>query len=347
MSLRSLGTFGPKLREEGVTVETLNIAGSIPGPQALWHLHRTVRAYRPDLLQGWMYHGNLAATLAAHFSNRPTPFLWNIRQSLYDIEKEKAMTRYVIALNRRWSPRASALIYNGELSKRQHEARGFSSMQSIVIPNGFDIEALQKSGTDRRTVRTALEIPEKSLLVGHLARFHPMKNHRLFLEAAVRILEKKPDVYFLLAGKQVSLDNALLGSIIPEKVRSHFRLLGERTDVKELLSAMDLLCSSSWGESFPNVVGEAMAMELPCLVTDVGDCARVVGDCGAVVPPGDQDAFLRALGSLLSTSREKLSELGRKARERIKSDFSMDLCAKRYVTLYGQVLENRRKQVKP
>jgi glycosyltransferase involved in cell wall biosynthesis len=89
-------------------------------------------------------------------------------------------------------------------------------------------------------------------------------------------------------------------------------------------NALDLAVSSSrWGEGFPNVVAEAMAAGVPCLVTNVGDSRNVVGDTGWVCPPHDPAEFAKALMSA-TESRGDLAERGRRARERVIAEFSID-----------------------
>jgi glycosyltransferase involved in cell wall biosynthesis len=87
-------------------------------------------------------------------------------------------------------------------------------------------------------------------------------------------------------------------------------------------SAFDLaVSSSSWGEGFPNVVAEAMASGVPCIVTDVGDSASIVATTGWVCPPGDPIRLARTLEQALS-SREEMTARGREARRRIVAEFS-------------------------
>ena len=99
-----------------------------------------------------------------------------------------------------------------------------------------------------------------------------------------------------------------------------------------MYKAADIACSSSaWGEGFSNAIGEAMASGLPCVVTDVGDSAIIVGDTGRVVPPRDPDALAAALSSLLSTDRVAL---GSAARRRIENNYSLGAVVSQYENFY-------------
>lgn len=344
LSLRDDGTYGDRIRALQIPVYVLGIKANVIPLQAVARLRRCVREVRPDVIQGWMYHGNLTASLAAWLAPGCPTVAWNVRQSLYSMKREKPMTRLVIRANRLTSGRADVVVYNGELSRQQHEAFGFASRQARVLPNGFDLERFRPDGEHRNAVREMLGIPRSTLVVGHIARLHPMKDHALFLRAAVRVAGALPRVQFLLAGRNVSLDSEALAGIVPNGMESRFLFLGEREDVSDLMHAMDVFClSSRWGESFPNVVGEAMATGVPCVVTNVGDSALVVGNSGVVVPPGDQDALAAALMSMLSRPSTDLRVLGQAARARIEAKYALPHLAQAYAQLYENLAGRCRK----
>ncbi len=339
VSLSNEGTMGPLIRELGVPVTTLNMLGGLPSLSGLVKLRRIVREFQPDLIQGWMYHGNLAATLARTFARRHPALAWNVRHSLYDLGYEKPMTRQVIRLNMFFSSSPNMLLYNSQLARKQHEAFGFALGNGLVIPNGIDVQRFCFSDESRTRVRSELGIPAEANVVGHVARLHPMKGHRFFLRAAADLAQRYPETHFLICGQNVSLENVALRQLIPVRAHDRFHLLGERGDVSELMSAMDIFCLSSvWGEGFPNVIGEAMATGLPCVVTDVGDSAVVVGDTGVVVPPQDESAFVTGVESLLTMSPEERRMLGASAQARIEASYTLEAIVGQYASLYEKLL---------
>ncbi|MBE3143162.1 MAG: glycosyltransferase, partial [Planctomycetes bacterium] len=94
--------------------------------------------------------------------------------------------------------------------------------------------------------------------------------------------------------------------------------------IAAVYNALDICCSTSiFGEGFPNVVGEAMACGIPCVVTDVGDSAMVVGETGRVAPVSDIEALAQALRTMILLSDAERSALGEMARQRILSNFSL------------------------
>jgi glycosyltransferase involved in cell wall biosynthesis len=339
ISLTDDGTIGPSIRKLQIPVITLGIRGARPTLSSLTKLRRTVRKIQPEVIQGWMYHGNLAATLARFFARGHPPLIWSIRHSLYDLSYEKPMTQRVIKANRFFSPGAEALLYNSSISRSQHQAFGFASVNGQVIPNGIDIERFSFSSSSRRQIRADLGIPLDTRVVGHVARLHPMKNHAGFLRASADLACRFSDVHFLLSGRGVSLKDNGLKQLIPTQLRDRFHLLGERSDVFKLMSAMDVFClSSAWGEGFPNVIGEAMAMGLPCVATDIGDSGLIIGDCGAVVPSQDEKALADGIEKFLAMPSEDRRSIGASACSRIRARYSLESAVKQYAALYEDLL---------
>jgi len=338
ISLGNEGTMAPQIRALGVPVTSLNMRGGLPSLSGLAKLRRVVRECEPDLIQGWMYHGNLAAVLARTFAQTHLALIWNIRHSLYSLKLEKLMTRQVIRANRFFSTTPDVVLYNSELSREQHEAFGFSSGKSQVIPNGINVQRFGASSEARKGIRSELGIPAIALVVGHVARLHSMKGHPAFLRVAVDLAHRYPELHFLLIGRDVSIDNNPLAELIPRQMRDRFHLLGERGDVPKLMSAMDIYCQSSkWGEGFPNALGEAMAVGVPCVATDVGDSAIIVGDTGVVVPSGNEEALTTGIETLLIMSLEDRRLLGVRARARIETNYKLEMIVDRYADLYEKL----------
>lgn len=337
ISLRDGGSFGSAIRGFGVPVYTLGMKTGVPGLGALMRLRRVVRELRPDVIQGWMYHGNLAASVAAWMATVRPAVAWNIRHSLYSLAKEKVLTRQVIRAGGRLSEGVDAVVYNSRVSREQHQANGFDGRRALVIPNGFDVGGLRPDRTVAARVRGEFGIPEKAPLIGHVARFHPMKDHASFLRAAVRVAEGFADARFLVVGRNVSENNLALAGIVPEQLVDRFCFPGERSDVQDLMRAMDVFCTSSaWGEAFPNVLGEAMACGVPCVATDVGDSADIVGDTGLIVPASDSVALAQGLLAMIGKPAAERVALGRAARVRIERNYGL----KEVVAKYGQLYDS-------
>ena len=337
ISLRDSGTFGPLLAAEGVPLRALDIRGRWPGARAMGALWRAARAVRPHIVQGWMYHGNLAASVVARLAPGHPAVAWNVLHCLDDFEKEKESTRWAIRMGRWFSPTADAVLYNGRRAREQHQAFGFAGTRTYVIPGGFDLSDIGLGTSCGARVREELGIPMRALVVGHVARFHPVKDHANFLRAVTRIADSVPTAHFLMVGRGVETTNPDLVRMVPPSLLSRFRFAGERSDVPRLLHAMDLFCQSSRSEAFSNALGEAMASGVPCVATDVGDTAELVGNTGIIVPPFSDGALADGLLKMLASGASEREKLGSAARMRVATHFGRGAVASRYDRIYSGI----------
>ncbi len=335
VSMTTEGEFGPRLRSSGIPVSTLGMRRGIPSPAGLLKLVRLLRRERPAVVQTWMYHADLLGGLAAHFAGKP-PVVWGIHHTDLRPGSARRLTRLTARLNARlssWLP--AKIVCVSQSGLHLHEQQGHEASRMIVIPNGFDLDAFRPDAQARQQVRVELGLLPESLLVGHIARFHPQKGHHAFIRAAVRVRAQVGQARFLLAGEGVARDNQELAGWIREAgLESVVYLLGKRLDSQRLLAALDVFCLSSSGESFPLAVGEAMACGVPCVVTDVGDAAAIVGPTGLVVPSSDVDQLADALVEMLAMPGEERARLGEMGRERIRARYSLEAVVDMYARLY-------------
>ena len=338
VSLTEKGAVGGQIEELGVPVHVLNMRRGLGSPSSVLPFRRFLAKFRPRIIQGWMYHGNLAA-LAGQFLSAGRPSVaWNVRHSLHDLTKEKWSTQLAIRCGRLLSPRIDAIVYNSNVSRKHHEAFGFKQNNGIVISNGFDLERLRPNKPLGSEVRASIGIPHNALVVGHIARLHPAKGHDIFSKASISVAERMPRVHFVLVGAGVD-SRCRLAELVPAVVRSRFHFLGERRDIPRVLPAIDVLCQSSWTEAFPNVLGEAMACGIPCVATDVGESSVIIGAEGRLVPSGDAKGLATALIELLSLQPAIRERMGRRASARIAASFALEKVVKQYVQLYQDMLE--------
>ncbi|MBT4669145.1 MAG: glycosyltransferase [Candidatus Ruthia sp.] len=336
ISLMGRGKITKQIEALGIKVETLDLEqGKRPSWKTIKKLRQFMLTFNPDIVQGWMYHGNIAATVAVFLfkpMHRKVKLFWNVRQTLYDIKKEKQQTKWVIYLSRWLSVFSTSVIYNSTVSMQQHNNIGFSKRKRCMIPNGFDLQKFYPDQGRSQQLRKDLGVSKNEIIVGHISRFHPMKDHATLLRTINHVMKNiyasngKQEVIFLLIGHEVT-------SALSTNPAIHF--LGERTDIPNIMSALDILVSSSaWGEGFPNVIGEAMASEVPCVVTDVGDSAYIVGNYGMVCPVGDDKCIADSMMQLIE-NRQQRKIMGQQARQRIKQNYSMDKIKKEYLQVWG------------
>ena len=294
---------------------------------------------RPDIVQTWMYHSDLLGGLAARFAGNRN-VIWGIRATEVKAGSSRAtaVVRWTCAWLSWWVP--SIIVCAAEASRRVHVAMNYEAARMVVIPNGFDLTGMVVTANQQTALRETCGFGVDDVVVGSLGRFHPDKDQENFLRAAGMLAQQNAQVRFLLVGRDLDAGNVQLASWLDQTgYADRFVLLGERADAPVCLAAMDIFCLSSRTEGFPNVVGEAMAMGLPCVVTDVGDAAMLLADAGVVVPKEDYVALAKGLARVLEMTPDARQHLGQKAKARIKAEFTMERARDRFEALYEEVIE--------
>jgi glycosyltransferase involved in cell wall biosynthesis len=341
VSLIEPGPLVEKFQAANIPVYSIDMKrGGIPTLPMFWRLVRQLRQLQPDLIQGRMYHGNLAAQIASFCLFRQVPVLWSIHYTLDSLATDPPMTRFLIEWGRYLSQFPAKILFVSKLSQQQHIGLGYAAAKCQVISNGFDIDTFVPSLAARSSLRHELGLSGEEIVIGSFARYNPMKDHPNFLRAAAQLRQFHPDVHFLLAGENVDRSNPALQAQIAElNLTDCVHLLGERRDVSTLMAGLDILTTSSaYGEAFPSVIGEAMSCGVPCVVTDVGESGSIVGDTGRVVPPRDASALARAWQDLVELGHEARVSLGLAARQRIVDNFSLAAIVPQHEALYKSLL---------
>ena len=318
VSLRGRGQYADELEAAGVSVRAIDIASAPQALSALQQLRQVVRRLRPDIIQGWMYHGDLAA-MAAHLvapGRLRRRLCWSIRAS----NVEDARYTKLIRTCGWFSGWPNVVVANSEAGAKFHTAHGFRPRRILVIPNGIDTDKFCPDPIARSALRAELGLEDKVVAV-HVARVDPMKDHSTFLSAMTSL----PGISGLLVGAGTE------SLVCPSNVRA----LGARRDVERIYAAADLVVSSSaFGEGFSNVLAEGMSTGLVPIATDVGDAARIVGPTGHVVAPRDSAAIAAAIKAAAVLSPEQRRERGQQARARIVGSFARERAIEEYLRLY-------------
>ncbi|MBE7440640.1 MAG: glycosyltransferase [Spirochaetales bacterium] len=334
ISLTGPGPIGTELMAAGIPVHSVPFRGW-KGIFAAAHLFQLLRRLRPDLAHTWMYHADLLGGLTAWLCR--IPVIWHVHNTTLRVGSSKWSTRLVARLCAGISgfvPRE--ILYCARAAIPVHQRIGYSRKKGILAPNGIDTERYRPRPDLRASLRAELKLPADSFVVAMVARADPLKNHEMLFHASIQLAS--PSIFFLLCGKDVNVQNPRFERFVKnEYVQAHFRFLGERQDVNLLLNACDCCVLCSFAEAFPVVLGEAMATGLPCIATDVGDCAWIVGNTGSIVPPGGRLDL--ALKSLSGSDLAVRTQLGRRARQRIVENFGISQFTSTVIAAYTGILE--------
>lgn len=332
------GALVPRFREQRIECRFLGMRSATDAAAGLMRLRSALRSLKPDIVQGWMYQGNLAATLGAMLAGAPRCLLWAVRAGLTDLAREEWRVALPIRLGARLSFMPEKIINNSLISALEHERFGYRADKRLIVPNGFDVDLFRPCADARISLRRELGIPDDAVLLGLIARYHWVKDHATFLRAAGEVRRRHPEIHCVLAGDDVDPANERLAKLIRDhELEGHVHLLGRRSDIARLTAALDIAVSSSTAEGFSNTLGEAMSCGVPCVATDVGDSARIIGDTGTTVPPADPPALARALGELIAAGGAKRVSLGAKARQRIVENYSLEAIVSEYERIYAEV----------
>src|SRR4029078_589843 len=305
VSLINEGIVAEMIRAEGFAVYSLGMKRSVPSVLAIWKLCKLIALERPEILQTWLYHADLLGLMVAKLARVPS-LVWNVRCSWLDMQHYPKLSKLVLTILARLSVIPDAVVVNSEAGRAAHIKIGYRPKRFEIIYNGFELNRFRPNESASKWLRRGLELSDDDVIVGLVARYDPMKDHKTFLAAARIVREIHGQGYFILCGACVNTDNVELNRLIDVyELRKHVRVLGLRSDMENVTAEFDIACSSSaFGEGFSNAIAEAMACGVPCVVTDVGDSSQIVGFTGKVVPPQDPNALADALCELIEAGPE-------------------------------------------
>lgn len=337
IALNDGGSLSERFRLHGINVIMLDFKRS-PVTE-FFRLVRLMRDMKPDIVQTWMYHADMLGGLAARLiGNRKV--IWGIRTTLVTAGSCSRLTtgvRQICAWLSRWVP--DTIVCVADASRVAHAQIGYDAGRMVVIGNGFDMSLFNANAEQRDLLRTSYGFDKDTIVIGTVGRFNTDKDHHNFVRAAGMLASRHPKLRFLMIGRGLDNSNIELQRwLVDTGYAKHFVLLGERSDIPACLTAMDIFCLPSRNEGFPNAVGEAMAMGLPCVATDVGDVNMLVADTGVVVPKENSEALAAALEQIVTIPTEARLQLGQKARVRIQDEFSMERARKHFEVIYERLL---------
>ncbi|WP_238923054.1 glycosyltransferase family 4 protein [Achromobacter ruhlandii] len=341
VSLTDDGIYGERLRAAGVTVHALGMPRGRITLGGFMALRRLIAGARPDAVQTWMYHADLIGGLAARLAG-VRAVAWGIRNSGAHLERSSRSARMVLracALLSGVLP--GAIVCAAQDAAERHAAKGYRRDRMVVISNGYDLSRYAPDAATRARVRAQWGLDGDVPVIGCVARWDPLKDHANLLRAVAALVRDGRDAGLrcVLVGRGMTIDNPeLMGLVDKLGLRERLVLAGPSDDVPAVMNGLDLHVLSSCAEGFPNVVAEAMACGVYCVVTDVGDAAYIVGDAGVVVPPEQPEALARgietALRDVASRGQGRAGEAGR---ARVLANFDLARMVRDYIAVWRRL----------
>ena len=338
ISLKDKGKYFSLLNKLGIEVYCLNM--NFFSIYKLFFLIKKINILKPNIVQTWLVHADFLGGIAARLAGIKN-IVWNVRYSNIEIKKSKLSTILIIRILSRLSYIIPlSIIIVSKRAKKIYEKKGYDKKKLKFIPNGYNLSTFKISKVKKNDFYKKINLKKKIPLIGCVARYDPQKDHLNLLNALSIIRSKNLNFFCIFVGSNINQDNIDLVSKIKKlNLTSYVKLLGRNDNIPQLMNGLDLhVLSSSYGEGFPNVIAEAMACGTPCITTDVGDAAFIVGKIGWVVPPKNPIKLSKAIEkALYEIGGIKWDKRCIKARLKIKEKFSINKMLKSYNKVWVKV----------
>lgn len=325
LTFYSGGFYADELTNTKVQLLSLNKKGRWDLFAFFYRLFEVLRQQSPDVIYSYMNTANILSVILHPFIS-PTRIVWGVRASNMDLDKYDWLSRWGYWLECKLSQFADVIIANSNAGLKYAVEHGFPRQKITVIANGIDCERFYPEKLRGDQLRQLWGVAENERLVGVVGRIDPMKGIPIFLEAVARIKQQDAHIRFVWVGiGEESYEKAMRELATQLGLDDVLIWAGRHSDMMTVYNAFDIASSSSsYGEGFPNVLGEAMACGVPCVVTNVGDSALVVGETGRVVPVKDSKALSAAWNEMLLLESYEINSLSVAVRKRIMSEFSVE-----------------------
>ena len=335
ISFKISGKYYSLLNKIGVKVYSLD--ATFYSINKFYFLIKLLKFLKPKIVQTWLVHADFIGGIAARLAGIKN-IIWNIRYSNLEIKKTKITTIIILKILKILSffiPQY--IVVNSKNGKKVFKNKNFDKKKLILIPNGYDLSILKPNKIEKKNFKKEINVKTKIPLIGYVARYDPIKDHLNLLKALSIIKSKNINFFCVLVGSNINKSKKIIKELKRLNLKDHVKLFGAQMNISKVMNGIDLHVLSSLSEGFPNVVAESMACGTPCVVTDVGDAAFIVGDNGWVLSPGDSIKLSKIIEvALRDFANNKWSKKSKDARLRIKENFDITKMIKLFNKLWNK-----------
>ena len=346
ITLREKGIMGERIERLGINIYNLQIDSIVNLIPGLIRLFRIMRKFKPQIVHTFLIQSALIGGIVAKLFKKVT-IIWNIFSNDLSLQSNKFRNVLIFKLCSHLSKIIpNKIIIDSKAAYLEQKGLGYKCEKMEIIHNGVDINIFSPNKLKRNEYRQQY-FEENEIVIGLIARFHPVKGHDTFIKAISLLKRKINNVKFLLNGSVLEINRGgggiiyykkLMKMIDEEGIKNVIHISDSKLKITDILFACDILVSPSNFESFPNIICEAMASGIPCVVTNVGDCSRIVGDTGVIVSANDPNALANALMRLIKMPSKDRKKLGNSARLRIGNNFSLSMMVEKYNNIYDSCI---------
>ena len=333
------GFFWDQIAETpGVRLVSLDKSGRWDIAAFTARLVRVLRRLRPDIVHGYGVVSNELAWLGGRAAGARV--VWGLRSSEVELGRYDWTVHASLRVSARLSRHVDLVIANSWAGMDYYAQQGFRLRNATVVPNGIDTGRFRPRPEARRRVRREWAVKNAEFLIGLVGRLDPQKDHATFLEAMAGLADRHARVRVACIGASLAeAGRDLAESPAARSLGPRLRWEPARADVEQVLPALDaLVLASAYGEGFPNVVGEAMAAEVPCITTDIGDAAVVLDDPRRIIPPRSPQSLVYACECLLGQSEDARRRVAENDRRHIVKHYGAARLAERTAALLEAAL---------
>ena len=311
--------------------------------KSIFKLFRIVNNIKPDLIASSMLHANFLTSICLFFKSK-NPIVWTIHNSNLSFKRNTISTYFFSKLNAIISYLSpSSIIYCSEYARKVHEDFGYNSKISFVIQNAIDLNKFSPSVENYYNFRKELKVEKDTFIIGSVGRYHPIKDYMTFVNFAKIINDKHPNIAFVLCGEGLTWENdEIVSSIIENKLKSVFHLVGRKSQINKVTSAFDISINTSLDESFSLTTAEAMACEVPCVVSNIASLRKLMGTKGFYADVKNPNSFAFHCFELINASQKERRAIGQSLRRKVEKKLSLKDMNNRYIELYRSLLQGHK-----
>lgn len=341
ISMMDNGKYGELLKNENINVYTLDMPAGKLTFNGIINLYKIIKKLKPNVVQTWMYHANLIGGIVAKIAGIKK-IVWGVRHSNLDKTHNKKSTILIAKILGKISNKVPTdIIFCAEKSYEVHNSIGYKCKNMKVVSNGYELNKFYPNNRVIQNLKNEFELNDTKNIIGFVARFNELKDHDNLLHSLQLVKKNEIDFKCILVGtNMINTNRELINMIKKYDLFEHIILLGERSDIPDIMNLLDIHVLSSCSEAFPNVLCEAMACGTPCVTTDVGDASFIIGDTGYIVPIKDPTLMAQKIIEMLYEKENNIlvwENRKSKCNKRIVENFSIEKMIENYQVVWNNL----------